>query len=127
MLRHSPREAVFWGQAYRELLHQALDLVLLATDRADPDTVSAVILSAPDGRERLADSEWREHSRCLALLDTLRERSGSPGLASLQRYWCETFPGYSRLTRSLLLTYFRATWTAPGAAAPTDARGGSSS
>jgi hypothetical protein len=103
--------------------------VLLATDRADPTTLYEAVLTAPEDSRRLNDPAWREHSRCFALMEALRARVGGPApspVTDTLRYWCETFPRYSVLTRELLLTYFKATWQVPAAAAegPTSSAGG---
>lgn len=111
----------YWGDALRELLTHAVDLVVMGTEaeagiaRLSLADMAAVIRSAPQSRDEVQSPTWQKNSRCFALLRAAAANAQAleqkaPGrfedVRGTAAYWLADFPSLADRTRSIILSSF---------------------
>lgn len=107
----------YWEDALRQLLINAVDLVLLARGRVSMDDITKVILTAPQSRDQARSGEWQRTSDCWRCLDEANAREDlkpprREDLRQVVHYWLLDFAGLTERTRSVVVSSFTSKATA---------------
>lgn len=107
----------YWEDALRQLLTNAIDLVVLAKPRLSLQDITQVILTAPQSREQVRSPTWRAQSECWRCLELANGRKDlKPGrredLKHTVHYWLLDFAGLAERTRSVVVSSFTSKATA---------------
>lgn len=98
----------FWNDSLRQLLHNTIDLALLAHQRADIETLANIIRTAPQTNKQAATPEWQDTSLCWKLLLAADGRDHPPAvrkdLDEAVHYFVEEFPSLASRTRSIVVS-----------------------
>jgi hypothetical protein len=105
--RRSAEREDFWSRAARQLLHNAIDLLLLSGERVTLEGIYDVIISAPNEAEELRSAEFQRSSRCMRCLNEGRRR-GQPPVRQpdwnvTSNFWENEFVRLSARTRSCVV------------------------
>ncbi|MDX1968841.1 MAG: TraM recognition domain-containing protein [Planctomycetaceae bacterium] len=100
----------YWKQAQKQLVRNAVDLLVMSKGRVTVPDLYRAVVSAPTSREQLASDEWKRGSFCF---QCLREADAAPKSSRAARdfelvadyFMCE-FPGLSDRTRSVIVSTF---------------------
>jgi len=97
----------FWDRSVRQLLRNAIDLILMAGRALSMPEIAAVIASGPQSFEQLDEPGWQQRSLCLKCLEeaSLKQRA-HPDYDVVERYWMQEFPGYDNRTRANVVQTF---------------------
>lgn len=103
----------YWQRATKQLLRNAIDLCILATDSVSLEHLHDIVASAPQSLEAasITDPNERLNSACLGLIDMAEAK---PKLTKLQRhdlkltrsFWEKEFPSLANETRSGVVSMF---------------------
>ncbi len=101
----------YWGNALRQLLRNAVDLVRLADQPLSLKAIDEIIASAPQSPHELRDEEaceaWKRDSLCFAYLASAQEKAGeTQDFAITYSYWVKQFPYLADRTRSIIVSSF---------------------
>lgn len=101
----------YWGNALRQLLRNAVDLILLAGQPLSLKAIDQVIASAPQSPEQVQDPKareaWKKDSLCFDYLAAASERAGeSQDFEITYSYWVRQFPHLAERTRSIIVSSF---------------------
>ena len=109
--RQGAANEAYWERALRQLLRNAIDLVVLATGSLSLPELARVITSAPNSREEARDPQWQADSLCYQLMSQAQERvpPDDPRRGDLEvtiSFWLEDFAGLAERTRSIVTNSF---------------------
>lgn len=98
----------FWSDSLRQLLHNTIDLALLASQSTDIETLANIIRTAPQTPKQPSSPEWQDTSLCWKLLDAADARALSPDtrkdLDEAIHYFVQEFPSLASRTRSIVVS-----------------------
>jgi len=100
----------YWRRAVRQLMRNAVDLLVMAKDRLSVPDLYRIVISAPTSREDLKSPEWQRGSfcyECLAEADakakTARQKAD---FEMVTQFFCWDFCQLSSKTRSVVVSTF---------------------
>lgn len=100
----------YWRQALKQLLRNAIDLLILATGGVTVSGLYQIVISAPTSRDQSKSAEWRASSPCFT---TLTGADKKPKSERQQRdfelvvdYFLVEFAALSDKTRSVIVSTF---------------------
>jgi len=104
----------FWDRALRQLLRNAVDLLVLAEGRVNLRALSRLIASAPQHPDQIHEPAWQQRSDCYKALEAASARYGAPEADPVRRgdlevttdYWLGEFPALADRTRSSIVATF---------------------
>lgn len=100
----------FWVNAVRQLMRNAVDLLILAKGTVSVPDLYRLIVAAPTSMEQLRSDEWKKHSLCSRCLVEADMMAKSPrqqrDFELLAEYFLVEFPGLSEKTRSVIVSSF---------------------
>ena len=98
----------YWQRALKQLLRNAIGLMVIATGKVDLPALYRIITSAPVNREQAEDTAWRKESLCYALIQKANEGASkqSEDLALIEAYWLKEFANLAIETRSSIVSMF---------------------
>jgi len=100
----------YWNRALRQLLRNAIDLSIMATDDVDLAALYQIISSAPTSREEARDKSWQDSSICFELLQQAQARhtegERAEDLKLVAAYFLREFAGLANETRSVIVSTF---------------------
>lgn len=104
----------YWSNALKQLLRNAIDLSALATGSVSLPDLARIVRDAPQTPEESRSPEWRNASRCFALLErgNVRRQGGeftqtqARDFETTLDYWAGEFPRLSDKTRSIIVSSF---------------------
>ena len=104
----------YWKNALNQLLHNAVDLILLAGENLSVSLLHEVITSAPTGVDQLDSETWQANATCYQLLEAaLRNESLTPrqksDLKLTGKFWLTEFPQLPHDTRGSIVSTFTTT------------------
>ncbi len=100
----------YWVKALRQLLRNAIDLLVIATGRVSIPDLYRVVVSAPTSFEQTDSESWRNKSFCFRCLQR-GDAAEKPGYQAhdfqlVADYMLIEFPGLSEKTRSVIVSTF---------------------
>lgn len=106
----------YWQDALRQLLHNAIDLALVAGVEVTTERLANIVRTAPRSDTEADSPTWQHDSDCWKLLDLADQRT----LPERQRrdfdecaaYWMHEFPSLADKTRSSIVSTFTSKATA---------------
>src|SRR5258705_2603583 len=105
--RNAERED-FWSRAARQLLRNAIDLLLVSLGRVTLPGIYEIIVSAPTDPEQLRSVEFQSRSTCLLCLKEGERRPRSPEQQQdwkvTSDFWLREFLHLSSRTRSCIVS-----------------------
>lgn len=103
-------EASYWGRALKQLLRNAIDLLVIATGQIDLSYLYRIITSAPNSPVQAVDDEWKENSDCYALIAICDKADLSPRAKTdfgiTREYWLREFAQLAVETRTSIVSMF---------------------
>lgn len=100
--------AEFFGNAKKQILRAAVDVLVLATARVTVGEIYKLIISAPTSLEQLHSDEWKAKSFCLQCLQQADKRQKSQmqrdDFALAADYWLVEFVNLSSRTRASIVS-----------------------
>ena len=100
----------YWQRTLKQLLRNAIDLAVIATDDVDLPALYRIITSAPRSSQEVNEEKWQADSVCFALLEHAREAARARDRESdyelTRDYWLKEFPGLAPETRSSIVSIF---------------------
>ncbi len=100
----------YWRRASRQLLRNAVDLLLLAGQRVTVPELYRLIISAPVSIAQKNSMEWRSRSLCWQALQLAEQRSpvgrAATDLLVVADYFLTEYPELSEKTRSVVVSTF---------------------
>jgi len=100
----------FWQRALRQLLRNAIDLVILATGSVGLSDLGRVVASAARHPDEVRSADWQGSSFCCHLLrraaNGVKSRSEEDDLRVTTEYWLGEFPAMDERTRSNIVSTF---------------------
>jgi hypothetical protein len=103
-------DGTYWKRATKQLLRNAVDLLLLAGKPVSVPDLYRVVISAPTSAAQKRSAEWQAQSLCFQALSTAdkRERSArqQADLEVVADYWLCEFPELADKTRSVVISTF---------------------
>ncbi len=111
--RKGPDEQ-FWGNEFRKLLRNAIDLLVLAGRPVTLENIHMLIMEAPLSPEKVDDENWRADSfYCKVLEDAYARQEKGEMSAEEQhtfrmtlQFWTRGFPSQPEKTRATVLSIF---------------------
>jgi type IV secretory pathway TraG/TraD family ATPase VirD4 len=100
----------YWKRANRQLMRNAVDLLVMAKGRLSVPELYRLVISAPTSREQLQSEDWKKQSFCFQCLREAEQRTQSPrertDLGLVADYFLLEFANLSDRTRSVVLSTF---------------------
>lgn len=100
----------YWNRALKQLLRNAIDVIVMARDTLTLPDIYEVIVSAPQSEDDLADSGWWEKSACGIYLAHAGKRAAALGRMNdyemAAKFWTHEFPRHDERTRSNIVSTF---------------------
>lgn len=100
----------YWRRALRQLLRNAVDLMVFATGRVSIPELYRLVVSAATNPEQVKSEPWRAASvcfQCLAKADkAVKSPSQQADFEIVADYFCQEFPSLSEKTRSVVVSTF---------------------
>lgn len=100
----------YWEDAVNQLIVNAIDTQLLATDSVSLPGIAKVIRTAPTRRTDVQSPMWRDKSLCWKYLTLAQERAldaaSMQDLEETANYWCLDHAGLADRTRSVVVSSF---------------------
>lgn len=100
----------YWRRALRQLLRNAIDLLLLADEEVSVPNLYRLVISAPISRERLAADDWRSTSMCYKCMRAAESRANTRreqrDFDLVADYFTGEYPNLSDKTRSVVVSTF---------------------
>lgn len=100
----------YWKRASRQLLRNAVDLLLISGRRITVPDLYRVIISAPTSLAQKRSEEWRKESLCHQCLNQAHAREKSNrerlDLDVVADYFLDEYPALSEKTRSVVVSTF---------------------
>lgn len=100
----------YWQRATKQLLRNAIELVVIATGEISLPFIYSVITSAPTSFAQAEDSSWQNKSFCYALIQAAEEKSkGTDRFEDFklaENYWLKEYAGFAVETRSSIVSIF---------------------
>lgn len=95
----------------KQLLRNAVDLLMLAHQPVSLLEIVRVVNSAPQADAQLSDKKWQEESRCYRCLLAAEEaakhdQSKQNAFQLVGNFWLREFPQLARVTRSSIVSTF---------------------
>ena len=100
----------YWQRAMKQLLRNAIDLLIAARGKVSLPDLYEIIRSAPLSVEQSNDENWQKNSLCFQLIvegdakpkDSMRQHD----FEMAARYWLSEFPNLAEKTRSIIVSTF---------------------
>ncbi len=102
-------EGGYWERALKQLLRNAIELLLGAYGRVTLEDLYRLVSTAPQSLEQRNDEEWQRNSFCYKTLqigDSQVAEISRADFAMAAHYWVHEFPGISNRTRSVVVHTF---------------------
>lgn len=100
----------YWQRTLKQLLRNAIDLVVLAGADLDLPALYRVINSAPRSITETTDESWQKTSICFGLTQIAKSREAEVNrpfdLELTCDYWLREFPSLAEETRSVIVSTF---------------------
>jgi hypothetical protein len=101
----------YWQRAMKQLLRNAIEVLMLARGGISLADIYELINSAPQNREEAQAGDWQKTSFCYACLrDAEQKAAGDPrrvrDFELSAKYWLMEFPGLAEKTRSVIVSTF---------------------
>jgi TraM recognition site of TraD and TraG len=100
----------YWKRASRQLLRNAIDLLLLSGQRITVLDIYQVIISAATSAAQKRSQEWRSESMCFRCLDSADKRQKSRreqlDLEVVAAYFMSEYPALADKTRGVIVSTF---------------------
>jgi len=100
----------YWMNANKQLLRNAIDLVMLAHGRVTVQDLYQVVISAARSPEEVRSQDWRRQSYCFRSLELADKRTKSErqenDFAMVADYFLIEYPCLSEKTRSVIVSTF---------------------
>ncbi len=101
----------YFQRAMKQLLRNAVDLLMLAHQPVSLSEIVGVVNSAPQTDTQLSDKKWQEQSRCyrflLAAEEAAKHDQGKQNAFQLVgNFWLREFPQLAHVTRSSIVSTF---------------------
>ena len=100
----------YWQRTLKQLLRNAIDLSVIATDDADLPSLYRIITSGARSAAEADDETWQQNSVCFGLLEHAKSRVAAKGrqndLDLTRDYWLREFPSLAPETRSVVVSTF---------------------
>jgi TraM recognition site of TraD and TraG len=100
----------YWMRACKQLLRNAIDLMVIATGDVNLSSLYRIITTAPSSLVETKDPEWQNDSICYALIEVAEERSKEIGKVEdyeiTRDFWLREYPNLSGETRSCIVSMF---------------------
>ena len=104
----------FWQRALRQLLRNAIDLLVIAEHDLTLANIAKIITSAPQNPESVKDPHWQSGSECFRALGDADARARAGALSPIEAndleqtvgYWLGEFPRMAERTRSNIVATF---------------------
>lgn len=109
-------EEGYWRRAARQLMRNAVHLLLLAGEPVSVPAILKIVISAPTSSAQMGDDAWKKRSACFRLLRQAEGRCAAETTAMAARrrsdlevvadWWLCEFPELSDKTRSVIISTF---------------------
>ncbi len=100
----------YWQQTLRQLLRNAIDLLIIARETITLPLLSELIASAPTDPEQLEDDRWLDGSLCIQLIEEADakplEENVKHDLDACTRFFLGEYPNLASKTRSIIVSMF---------------------
>jgi hypothetical protein len=100
----------YWRRSLQQLLRNAIDLLILATNRVSVPDLYRVVVGAATSYDQAGDAQWRAKSftwKCLQKADAASKTGyQAHDFQLVADYFLLEFPGLSEKTRSIILSTF---------------------
>lgn len=100
----------YWQRATKQLLRNAIDIVVRATGTVSLPALYRVITSAPRSTAMTHNREWQQHSFCFQCIvkgdERVRGEIAKHDFDLAVRYWLSEFPTIAEKTRSIIVSTF---------------------
>lgn len=100
----------YWRRACRQLVRNAVEVLILATGRVSVPDLYRVIVSAPNSYDQMRSEAWQSSSPCLQMLKAAeaaaKNASQDADLAIAKDFFLGELPGLSDKTRSVITSTF---------------------
>jgi hypothetical protein len=101
----------YWQRAVKQLLRNAIDLVMLARGRVTLPDLFEVIRTAPQDSEQSKSQAWQSKSACYQYIQEAETKAKAnpdllPEFQMTQRYWLAEFPQMDNRPRSSIVSLF---------------------
>jgi hypothetical protein len=107
---HGREDEGYWRRACRQLLRNAIDLLLLSNGRVSVPELYRVVISAPTSAAQKRSTEWQGQSSCFQCLKQADHRPksarGQADLEVVADYFLVEYPELSEKTRSVIVSTF---------------------
>jgi len=103
-------ESGYWKRANRQLMRNAVDLLVLAHGRLSVPDLYRLVVSAPTSLEQLRSEEWKRNSFCFQCLAAAERKPKSPrqfaDFELIADFFLVEFVALSERTRSVVVSTF---------------------
>ncbi|MBV8098919.1 MAG: TraM recognition domain-containing protein, partial [Verrucomicrobia bacterium] len=101
----------YWQRAMKQLVRNAIDLLLTAGRQVSLSEIVAVINSAPESEVQTTERHWQQQSKCYSyLLEAEQAALADPGKRNAfhlcAHFWVNEFPKLAAQTRSSIVSTF---------------------
>lgn len=104
------RTDAFWDNALKQLLRNAIELLVIAKNSLSVHDLYKIIRSAPQSLEETQSPEWRKSSFCFECLQEANAREKEPSqerdFEIAAEYWLSEFASLAEKTRSIIVASF---------------------
>jgi hypothetical protein len=102
---------LYWERAVKQLLRNAVDLLLIAGETVALPELFEIIRSAPQDTEEAESEAWQANSACFNYIQKASERAREnrdvqPEYQMTAKYWLEEFPRMDNRPRSSIVSLF---------------------
>jgi hypothetical protein len=100
----------YWDRTLKQLLRNAIDLLIIARGTLSVMDIHELIQSAPFSPMDVRDRNWQDSSFCFELImeaeKKQKDRSREMDLEVTSKYWLSEFPNLAERTRSIIVSSF---------------------
>ena len=100
----------YWRLANRQLIRNAVDLLIMAKGRISVPDLYRLVISAPTSLEQVGSDSWQQSSLCCKCLDEADSRPKTPqqqhDFEIVTDFFCLEWPALSEKTRSVVQSTF---------------------
>ena len=100
----------YWQRALKQLLRNAIDLLVIAVGDVDLPSLCRIITSAPNSPQQVEDPDWRRGSVCFALIEEAERKAEAldrqEDFELTRDYWLKEFANLATETRTPIVSMF---------------------
>src|SRR5690242_6275942 len=102
---------LYWERAVKQLLRNAVDLLLIADEAVALPELFEIIRTAPQDTQEAESEAWQDNSACFDYIQKASERAREnrdvqPEYQLTAKYWLEEFPRMDNRPRSSIVSLF---------------------